>query len=86
MAAVGPVFGLTRLAAIRSGLLLAPGGEFAFVAFGEAVARGVLPAAVCNLLYVVRKGRGGAGREESLLPPRGGFSTIVLKRTENEFP
>ncbi|KAG2422408.1 hypothetical protein HXX76_016053 [Chlamydomonas incerta] len=53
MAAIGPLFGVPRLAAIRSGLLLAPGGEFAFVAFGEAVARGVLPAATCNLLYVV---------------------------------
>ncbi|KAG2452077.1 hypothetical protein HYH02_003113 [Chlamydomonas schloesseri] len=53
MAAIGPLFGVPRLAAIRSGLLLAPGGEFAFVAFGEAVARGVLPAAICNLLYVV---------------------------------
>ncbi|PNW84079.1 hypothetical protein CHLRE_04g220200v5 [Chlamydomonas reinhardtii] len=53
MAAIGPMFGVPRLAAIRSGLLLAPGGEFAFVAFGEAVARGVLPAATCNLLYVV---------------------------------
>ncbi|GIL80514.1 hypothetical protein Vretifemale_9703, partial [Volvox reticuliferus] len=53
MAAVGPLFGLPRLASLRSGLLLAPGGEFAFVAFGEAVSRGVLPANVCNLLYVV---------------------------------
>ncbi|GFR41614.1 hypothetical protein Agub_g2339 [Astrephomene gubernaculifera] len=53
MAAVGPLFGLTRLASIRSGLLLAPGGEFAFVAFGEAVSRGVLPAPVCNLMYLV---------------------------------
>lgn len=57
MGAVGPLFGLPRLAAVRSGLLLAPGGEFAFVAFGEAVSRGVLPAATCNLLYLVR-GRG----------------------------
>lgn len=69
MAAVGPLFGLSRLASIRTGLLLAPGGEFAFVAFGEAVARGVLPASVCNLLYVVRlpvwlssvSGRSGTG-------------------------
>lgn len=36
-AAVGRLFGLSTIAAIRAGLLLAPGGEFAFVAFGEAV-------------------------------------------------
>jgi len=34
---VGRVFGVSTIAAIRVGLLLAPGGEFAFVAFGEAV-------------------------------------------------
>nr|ADT92192.1 putative potassium efflux system family protein [Zea mays] len=34
---VGRVFGVSAIAAIRVGLLLAPGGEFAFVAFGEAV-------------------------------------------------
>ena len=30
------------------------GGEFAFVAFGEAVQRGVLPLALTNQLYLVR--------------------------------
>ena len=35
--AVGRAFGLSTFAAIRTCLLLAPGGEFAFVAFGEAV-------------------------------------------------
>jgi len=34
---VGRFFGLSTVAAARAGLLLAPGGEFAFVAFGEAV-------------------------------------------------
>lgn len=34
---VGRCFGLSTVAAVRAGLLLAPGGEFAFVAFGEAV-------------------------------------------------
>jgi Kef-type K+ transport system membrane component KefB/voltage-gated potassium channel Kch len=53
MAAIGPMFGLSRLASVRSGLLIAPGGEFAFVAFGEAVSRGVLPVPVTNLLYLV---------------------------------
>ena len=31
------MFGICLISAIRVGLLLAPGGEFAFVAFGEAV-------------------------------------------------
>lgn len=50
MTAVGPVFGLSRIAATRAGLLLAPGGEFAFVAFGEAVANNILPRALSNEL------------------------------------
>jgi hypothetical protein len=35
------------------GMLLATGGEFAFVAFGEAVAKGVLPADLTAELYMV---------------------------------
>lgn len=34
---VGRLFGVSTIAAVRVGLLLAPGGEFAFVAFGDAV-------------------------------------------------
>lgn len=37
VASVGRQFGLSTVAAVRAGLLLSPGGEFAFVAFGEAV-------------------------------------------------
>lgn len=37
VALVGRFFGISIVSAIRVGLLLAPGGEFAFVAFGEAV-------------------------------------------------
>jgi hypothetical protein len=37
VACIGRLFGLSPVAAVRAGLLLAPGGEFAFVAFGEAV-------------------------------------------------
>lgn len=43
VAVVGRLFGVSLISAIRVGLLLAPGGEFAFVAFGEAVNQ------VCNL-------------------------------------
>jgi Kef-type K+ transport system membrane component KefB len=53
MAAVGPLFGLSRLVAARAGLLLASGGEFAFVAFGEAQAAGILPPAVVQELFLV---------------------------------
>jgi len=34
---MGRMFGISFISAIRAGLLLAPGGEFAFVAFGDAV-------------------------------------------------
>ncbi|KAI7991831.1 hypothetical protein LOK49_LG12G00176 [Camellia lanceoleosa] len=37
VAVAGRLFGISIISAIRVGLLLAPGGEFAFVAFGEAV-------------------------------------------------
>ena len=42
VALTGRLFGISTIAAVRTGLLLAPGGEFAFVAFGEAVNQ-VLP-------------------------------------------
>ncbi|CAI0427133.1 unnamed protein product [Linum tenue] len=37
VAIIGKSFGISLISAVRVGLLLAPGGEFAFVAFGEAV-------------------------------------------------
>lgn len=40
---LGRFFGISLISAIRVGLLLAPGGEFAFVAFGEAVNQVFLP-------------------------------------------
>ena len=42
--------GLPSSAALRLSLLLAPGGEFSFVALGSASTFGVLPAATCDLL------------------------------------
>jgi monovalent cation:proton antiporter-2 (CPA2) family protein len=53
MAALGPAFGLSRLVAARAGLLLASGGEFAFVAFGEAQAVGLLTPPVVRELFLV---------------------------------
>ncbi len=35
VAGLGPLFGITWVQSVRAGLLLAAGGEFAFVAFGE---------------------------------------------------
>ncbi|GMP43433.1 hypothetical protein CsSME_00012796 [Camellia sinensis var. sinensis] len=37
VAVAGRLFGISIISAVRVGLLFAPGGEFAFVAFGEAV-------------------------------------------------
>eukprot|EP01025_Chloroclados_australasicus_P047824 TRINITY_DN5396_c0_g2_i1.p1 TRINITY_DN5396_c0_g2~~TRINITY_DN5396_c0_g2_i1.p1 ORF type:complete len:1037 (-),score=181.77 TRINITY_DN5396_c0_g2_i1:364-3474(-) len=53
MGALGTAFGLSRLASFRAGLFLAAGGEFAFVALGDAVARGVIPATIAKEMYMV---------------------------------
>ncbi|XP_043714189.1 K(+) efflux antiporter 2, chloroplastic-like [Telopea speciosissima] len=50
---VGRLFGISTISAIRVGLLLAPGGEFAFVAFGEAVNQGILSPQLSSLLFLV---------------------------------
>merc|ERR1719191_274056 len=51
--AVGWAFGLSRVSALRTGLYLASGGEFAFVLFGQAQAAGILSTALCNELFLV---------------------------------
>ncbi|GLJ42693.1 hypothetical protein SUGI_0885150 [Cryptomeria japonica] len=53
VALVGRLFGISTIAAIRVGLLLAPGGEFAFVAFGEAVNQGIMSPQLSSLLFLV---------------------------------
>ncbi|GAB4844449.1 K(+) efflux antiporter 2, chloroplastic [Ancistrocladus abbreviatus] len=53
VALVGKIFGLSIISAIRAGLLLAPGGEFAFVAFGEAVNQGIMSSQLSSLLFLV---------------------------------
>lgn len=50
---IGRLFGISTIAAVRVGLLLAPGGEFAFVAFGEAVNQGLLSPQLSSLLFLV---------------------------------
>ncbi|XP_061968788.1 K(+) efflux antiporter 2, chloroplastic-like [Populus nigra] len=53
VALVGRFFGISIISAIRIGLLLAPGGEFAFVAFGEAVNQGIMSPQLSSLLFLV---------------------------------
>ncbi|KAH9732067.1 K(+) efflux antiporter 2 [Citrus sinensis] len=53
VALVGRLFGVSVISAIRTGLLLAPGGEFAFVAFGEAVNQGIMSSQLSSLLFLL---------------------------------
>lgn len=53
VALIGRIFGISMVSAIRVGLLLAPGGEFAFVAFGEAVNQGIMSSQLSSLLFLV---------------------------------
>ncbi|KAK1430330.1 hypothetical protein QVD17_12990 [Tagetes erecta] len=53
VALIGRLFGVSLISAIRVGLLLAPGGEFAFVAFGEAVNQGIMTSQLSSLLFLV---------------------------------
>ncbi|XP_061373535.1 K(+) efflux antiporter 1, chloroplastic-like isoform X2 [Gastrolobium bilobum] len=50
---IGRIFGISLISAVRVGLLLAPGGEFAFVAFGEAVNQGIMSSQMSSLLFLV---------------------------------
>uniref|UniRef100_A0A0E0H7T2 aspartate kinase n=1 Tax=Oryza nivara TaxID=4536 RepID=A0A0E0H7T2_ORYNI len=50
---IGRVFGISTIAAVWVGLLLAPGGEFAFVALGETVNQGLLSPQLSSLLFLV---------------------------------
>ena len=51
--AVGAPFGLSLAQAMRAGAYLGPGGEFAFVALGDAVTHSVLAAPTVQLLFCV---------------------------------
>eukprot|EP00737_Agarophyton_chilense_P000236 gb/GEZJ01000269.1/.p1 GENE.gb/GEZJ01000269.1/~~gb/GEZJ01000269.1/.p1 ORF type:complete len:843 (+),score=144.00 gb/GEZJ01000269.1/:54-2531(+) len=53
IAAAGVAFGLSVGSALRTGLLLSQGGEFAFVIFGLGQTVGVLPADLSQLLLLV---------------------------------
>jgi len=51
--ALGPSFGIKRPAALKAGLILGPGGEFAFVVLGLATSLSVLPAEQADFALLV---------------------------------
>ena len=53
VAALGPSFGIKRPAALKAGLILGPGGEFAFVVLGLATSLSVLPADQADFALLV---------------------------------
>jgi len=50
---LGPLVGVSMMNAFRAGLFLAPGGEFAFVTFGEAVREGIINTTLSGELTLV---------------------------------
>lgn len=77
MAAVGKAFGLSLLQAVRAGLLLAAGGEFAFVTFGEAVTHKILPAALVSKLFLI------VALSMALTPFLAEFGAMLAKQFES---
>ena len=69
-------FGLTWLQAIRTTLLLAPGGEFAFVAFGEATKLGLMDGQVASALFLC------VVVTMALTPYFAGFGKVLTDRFE----
>ena len=51
MFAAGIPFGLSKLSAVRSGMYIAPGGEFAFVVLGEAAQQGLLASSEMRAIF-----------------------------------
>ncbi|CAI5516621.1 unnamed protein product [Closterium sp. Naga37s-1] len=76
--AMGRYFGLSTIAAVRTGLLLAPGGEFAFVAFGEAVQKGIMPAQLSSLLFLI------VGISMAITPWLAGFGQLLAARFDQQ--
>ncbi|KAL7238846.1 hypothetical protein ACSBR2_004861 [Camellia fascicularis] len=76
VAVVGRLFGISTISAIRVGLLLAPGGEFAFVAFGEAVNQGIMSSQLSSLLFLV------VGMSMALTPWLAAGGQLIASRFE----
>ncbi|KAI5066344.1 hypothetical protein GOP47_0018968 [Adiantum capillus-veneris] len=75
---LGRIFGLSTVAAVRAGLLLAPGGEFAFVAFGEAVNQRIMTPSSSSLLFLV------VGLSMALTPWLGALGQFISSRFEQQ--
>ncbi|KAK7274515.1 hypothetical protein RIF29_15607 [Crotalaria pallida] len=73
---IGKSFGISIISAIRVGLLLAPGGEFAFVAFGEAVTQGIMSPQLSSLLFLV------VGLSMALTPYLAAGGQLIASRFE----
>ncbi|KAJ3693003.1 hypothetical protein LUZ60_012098 [Juncus effusus] len=76
VALLGKLFGISTIASIRAGLMLAPGGEFAFVAFGDAVKQGLISSQVSSLLFLV------VGLSMALTPWLAGGGQLIASRFE----
>ncbi|KAL3618654.1 K(+) efflux antiporter 2, chloroplastic [Castilleja foliolosa] len=76
IALVGRLFGISLVSALRVGLLLAPGGEFAFVAFGEAVNQGIMSSQLSSLLFLV------VGLSMALTPYLAAGGQLIASRFE----
>lgn len=78
IAAAGKVFGLSTGTALRTGLLLSQGGEFAFVIFGLACQVGVLPMELSQLLLLV------VALSMALTPTLAGLGSKIASRLERQ--
>lgn len=78
IAAGGALFGLSTGTAIRTGLLLSQGGEFAFVIFGLATQVGVLPAELGQLLLLV------VALSMALTPSLAALGSKIASRMESQ--
>jgi monovalent cation:H+ antiporter-2, CPA2 family len=78
IAAAGALFGLSAGTALRTGLLLSQGGEFAFVIFGLACQVGVLPAQLSQLLLLV------VALSMGLTPTLAGLGSKIASRLERQ--
>jgi CPA2 family monovalent cation:H+ antiporter-2 len=77
VATLGPSFGIKRPAAIKAGLILGPGGEFAFVVLGLATSLSVLPAEQADFALLV------AAITMSLIPLLGRYG---MQATNTKLP
>jgi Kef-type K+ transport system membrane component KefB len=78
MVALGPLVGVSVLNSFRSGLFLAPGGEFAFVTFGLAVQQHIIDATLAGQLTLV------VALSMAVTPWLAELGSIVAKKTSKQ--